>query len=255
MLVSSAALAQNQIKMFTNSQTIDTKRYDEIKGNPMYFKDWQKGIIVDNRDSVYNDISLNYNGFEEEFEVRQDNNSFIALDNKYYQKIIIDSDDGLDGKIIFEKSPVSKLKGKFLQVLHKGEKLSLYKYFEVRKGEVTVQDVGKTRVFENFQRVPAYYILKDGKLSVVRMKKKILMAELGSKKALEGHMKKNKLSLNKDLDIQKLFKFYEGLEWGNQGISVSVAWTKDWGIGLGKTLSVPEQSEGQTDELTEVSYQ
>lgn len=211
MLVSSVALAQNQIKMFTNAQAIDVKRYEEVKGNPMYFKDWQKGIIIDNQDSVYKDISLNYNGFEEEFELRRSNNSFIALDNKFYKKIVIDSDEGLDGKIVFEKSPVSKFKGKFLQVLHKGEKLSLYKYFEVRKAEVTVQDVGKTRVFENFQTVPAYYILKDGKLSVIRTKKKILLAALGSKKELEGYIKKNKLSLNKDLDIQKLFKFYEEL--------------------------------------------
>ncbi|MCE7992442.1 MAG: hypothetical protein HEP71_10690 [Roseivirga sp.] len=209
LLVSSVSLAQNQIKMFTNSQTIDSKRYDEVKGNPMYFKDWQTGIIIDNRDSVYNDIKLNYNGFEEEFEVQQNNLTFIALNSEYYKKIVIDSDKGLDGKIVFEKSPVSKLKGKFLQVLHKGEKISLYKYFEVRKGEVTVQDVGKTRTFENFQQLPAYYLLKDGKLSAVRMKKKIFLTELGEKKALEGHMKKNKLSLNKDLDLQKLMKFYE----------------------------------------------
>lgn len=209
LLVSSASLAQNQIKMFTNSQAIDSKRYDEVKGNPMYFKDWQTGIIIDNRDSVYNDIKLNYNGFEEEFEVQQNNLTYIALNSKYYKKIIIDSDEGMDGKLIFEKSPVSKFKGKFLQVIHKGEKISLYKYFEVRKGEVTVQDVGKTRTFENFQKLPAYYILKNGKLSVVRMKKKVLLAELGEKKALEGHMKKNKLSLNKDLDVQKLLKFYE----------------------------------------------
>lgn len=211
LLISSASLAQNQIKMFTNAQAIDAERYKDIKGNPMFFKDWQTGIIIDNRDSVYNDIKLNYNGFEEEFEVQQNNQRYIALDNKYYKKIIIDSDEGLDGKLIFEKSPVSKFKGKFLQVLHKGEQLSLYKYLEVRKGEVTVQDVGQTRTFENFQQLPAYYILKDGKLSVIRMKKKVFLAALGDRKTLEGHMKKNKLSLNKDLDIQKLMKFYEGM--------------------------------------------
>lgn len=209
LLVSSASVAQNQIKMFTNAQSIDPKRYDEVKGDPMYFKNWQTGIIIDNKDSVYNNIKLNYNGFEEEFEVQQNGQSYIALDNKYYKKIIIDSEEGLDGKLIFEKSPVSKFKGKFLQLLHKGENISLYKYFEVRKGEVTVQDVGQTRTFENFQKLPAYYILKEGKLSVVRMKKKIFLAELGDRKALEGLMKKNKLSLNKDLDIQKLMKFYE----------------------------------------------
>ncbi len=211
LLVSSVSLAQNQIKMFTNAQAIDPKRYDEIKGDPMFFKEWQTGIIIDNRDSVYNDLKLNYNGFEEEFEVLQNNRSYIALDNKYYKRIIINSEQGLDGKLIFEKSPVSKFKGKFLQLLHKGEDISLYKYLEARKSEVTVQDVGKTRVFENFSKLPAYYILKDGKLSVIRMKKKVFLAELGDRKTLEGHMKKNKLSLNKDLDIQKLMKFYESL--------------------------------------------
>ncbi|GAB5526130.1 MAG: hypothetical protein Roseis2KO_40020 [Roseivirga sp.] len=212
LLVSSTSLAQNQIKMFTNAQAIDPKRYDEIKGDPMFFKEWQTGIIIDNKDSVYTNVKLNYNGFEEEFEVLQNNQSYIALDNKYYKKIIIESAEGLDGKLIFEKSPVSKFKGKFLQLLHKGENLSLYKYLEARKSEVTVQDVGKTRVFENFQKLPSYYILKDGKLSVVRMKKKIFLAELGDRKTLESHMKKNKLNLNNDLDIQKLMQFYEEMK-------------------------------------------
>jgi hypothetical protein len=211
MLVSATAIAQSQIKMFTNAQTIDPKRYEGIKGDPMFFKDWQSGTIIDNKDSVYTDIMLNYNGYEEEFEVLQNNKSYIALDSKYYAQIIIDSEEGLDGKLIFEKSPASKFSGKFLQLLHKGKNISLYKYFEVRKGEVTVQDVGQTRVFENFQQLPSYYILKDGKLSLVRMKKKVLLAELGPKKALESHMKENKLNLNKDIDIQKLMQFYESL--------------------------------------------
>lgn len=211
MLVSSVALAQNQIKLFTNAQNIDPKRYDEIKGNPMFFKDWQKGVIIDNKDSVYTSLKLNFNGFEEEFEVQRDSKNFIALDSKHYKRIVIESDEALNGQLIFEKSPTSKLRGKFLQVMHKGAKLSLYKYFEVRKGQVTVQDVGKTRVFENFQQLPSFYIYKDGKLSLLRMKKKVLIAELGRKKELESYIKKNKLSLKKDLDLQKLFKYYEEL--------------------------------------------
>ena len=38
----------------------------------MMFKESLMGQIIDNRDSIYKDIVMNFNGFEEEFEVRRD---------------------------------------------------------------------------------------------------------------------------------------------------------------------------------------
>ena len=211
LLICGQALAQNQIQIFTNAQTIDPDRYKGIQGEPMLFKDWQKGVIIDNKDSVYTNISLNYNGFEEEFEVLKAGSTFIALNNKYYKRIEIESDQAMNGKLIFEKSDDPKFKGKFLQVIHKSDKVQLYKYFEARKGENVVQDVGKTRTFENFKKVSTYYIQKDGRLRVFRTKKKALIEELGQKKALESYIKKQKLKLSNDKDLQKLLAHCETL--------------------------------------------
>ena len=210
-LLCMSAVAQRQFKMFTNSQAIDPKRYEGIQGQPMMFEEWQTGTILDNKDSIYTDIKINYNGFEEEFEVKRNNNNFIALDNRYYKQITIESAAGLDGKVLFEKVADSRFKNKFLEVVHKGEKITIYKYFEARKGEVVVQDVGKTKTYENFKKISTYYKLEDGKLRVIKTKKKSLVAELGEKKALETFLKKNKLKLNKDLDLRKLLAHFETL--------------------------------------------
>ena len=205
------AMAQRQFKMVTNSQDIDPKRYEDIQGEPMLFKEWQKGIIYDNKDSVYTDVTMNYNGFEEEFEVKRNDSKFIALDNRYYKKIVVESDASLSGKITFEKVKDSRFKNKFLQLVHDGEKIKIYKYFEARKGEVVVQDVGKTRTFENFKKVSTYYRLEGDKLKIIRTKKKNLIAELGEKKALESYIKKNKIKLNSNKGLQQLLAHYETL--------------------------------------------
>ena len=200
-----------ELTRFTNSQDIDPKRYEDIQGNPMLFKDWQKGKIIDNKDTVYNNVTINYNGFEEEFEVKRNNSAFIALNNKYYKTIIIESDQGIDGTLHFEKVADKRFKDKFLRVIHKGEKITIYKYFEARKGEVTVQDVGKTRTFENFSKVSTYYKLEGDRLKIIKVKKKSLVAELGEKKALDSYIKKNKLKTTNDLDLQKLLAHFETL--------------------------------------------
>lgn len=211
-IISLTAFGQKQIQRFTNAQAIDPDRYKNVQGDPMLFKEWQTGMIFDNRDSVYTNITLNYNGFEEEFEVKRDNNTFISLDSKYYTRVVVENEEGLDGKLTFEKTEDTRFKNKFLQVLHKSEKLTVYKYFETRKAEVTVQDVGKTRTFENFKQVFTYYILKDGRLKILRTKKKNLLEELGGdKKAMEGFIKDNKLKLRSDIELQQLFVFYENL--------------------------------------------
>ena len=213
LLVCGQAIAQNQIQLFTNAQAIDPKRYDGIQGDPMMFKDWQVGVIIDNKDTIYTNLKLNYNGFEEEFEVLKTGTkgTFIALNNKYYKRIELESDKTLNGKIIFEKSVDPKFKGRFLQVIHKSDKVEIYKYFEARKGEVVVQDVGKTRTFENFKKVSTYYRLEGDKLKIIRTKKKNLIAELGEKKALESYIKKNKIKLNSDKGLQQLLAHYETL--------------------------------------------
>ena len=213
LLVCGQAIAQNQIQLFTNAQAIDPKRYDGIQGDPMMFKDWQVGVIIDNKDTIYTNLKLNYNGFEEEFEVLKTGTkgTFIALNNKYYKRIELESDKTLNGKIIFEKSDDPKFKGRFLQVIHKSDKVEIYKYFEARKGENVVQDVGKTRTFENFKKVSTYYIKKDGRLRIVRIKKKSLIEELGQKKAIESFIKKQKLKLSNDKDLQKLLAHYDTL--------------------------------------------
>ena len=211
LLSMSALQAQNQIKLFTNTQSIDPKRYEGVRGTPMIYKDWKDAELIDTKDSLYTGLKLNYNGFEEGFEIQRNSKEFIALNPKYYSQVMIVDENAPDGTALFKKSVHSRFRDKFVQIIYENEDLTLFKYIKVTKGEVTFQDVGETRTFENFKQAITYYILRDGKLKSVKLKKKSLLEALGSEKSLSSFIKKEKLKLSSDKDLHKLFAYYGSL--------------------------------------------
>jgi multidrug efflux pump subunit AcrB len=85
------------------------------------------------------------------------------------------------------------------------------KYFKVRKSKVTINDVGKIRNFENFTRTTEYFIINRGALVQLKIKKKPLLNTLGYEDQLEDYIKKENLDLDSDIDLNKLFTFFDSL--------------------------------------------
>jgi len=50
-ICTSFSFAQKKI-LFTNSQVVDNKRYDDVKGTPMIFDGWVQGVIIDLKSKV-----------------------------------------------------------------------------------------------------------------------------------------------------------------------------------------------------------
>ena len=198
--------AQAQIKTFTNSQEIDEKRYKGVKGSPYIFEDWKLAKLVDINDSLYNDIKLNYNGYESDFEVLNDD-KFISLDENQYKSVSVSSENG---EYVFEKNLHQKFKNKLLLVVHKGSKITCFMDYSVGLTENTINgNMGATTTTRRFKYDPMHYFIINGELKSMRLTKGKLTNILNNKKAINNFIKKNKLKITYSFDLAKILEYYE----------------------------------------------
>uniref|UniRef100_UPI004047D6A6 hypothetical protein n=1 Tax=Roseivirga sp. TaxID=1964215 RepID=UPI004047D6A6 len=207
-----SAYAQKEIKFFTNEQPIDISRYNAIEGSPFLFKTWKKATLYDVYGAAYNDVFFNYNGLTQEIELFKNDTEFIILNSLFYDRIVAEDKDAPNGELVLKKGLAPELGESFVQVIHEGEKLKVIKQFNVRKSKVTINDVGKIRNFENFTRTTNYYVISPLAMVDMSTKKKQLLRLLGNENELDKYIKTEKLDLDSDIDLSKLFAFYETLE-------------------------------------------
>lgn len=207
-----ATFGQKEIKFFTNEQPIDVYRYNNIEGSPYLLKTWRKATLYDVYGTVYSDVFFNYNGLTQEIELFKNDTEFIILNSLFYERIVTEDENSPNGQMVLKKGLDPELGESFVQVIHEGEKLTVIKQFNVRKSKVTINDVGKIRNFENFTRTTNYYVISELAMVDMSTKKKQLLRLLGSEDKLDEFIKKENLDLEKDIDLSRLFAFYETLQ-------------------------------------------
>ncbi len=210
-----SGFAQKNTLKFTNAKDFDETRYEDIDGSPYYFKDWVYAKIYATDRSVYEDVLVNYNGETENFEAKKDN-QWISLDNIWYSRVEIKKDqneDVLDNKegnqAIFQRVIYPNFKDKFYVVIYEGESRQIIKEFRAVISTKTVQDVGKTVEMKRFNSKKNYYLIEAGKVKLIKLKKKTITQLFAKPKDVEGFMKKEKINLNVDADLRKLFEHFE----------------------------------------------
>jgi len=205
-LLGHLSLAQKQIKTFTNSQEIDEKRYEGIKGSPFLFEDWKNANLVDKKDSIYDDVKLNFNGYESNFEVLN-GDKFISLDDTEFKSLSIQTEEG---EYVFEKNLHKIFKNKLLLVVNKGATITCFMDYSVGLTENTINgNMGATTIIKRFKYDPKHYFIINGELQSMRLTKNKLISILGNKKAINSFIKINKLKLTEPLDVAKILKYYE----------------------------------------------
>jgi multidrug efflux pump subunit AcrB len=177
----------------------------------MLFESYQNAKLYSVYDTSYINVLLNYNGLNQELEVEKSDDEFIILNSKFYNLVEIEDQNAPNGKIVMKKDLHPSFEQSFLQVIYESEKIKVVKYFKVRKSKVTINDVGKIRNFENFTRTTEYFIINRGALVQLKIKKKPLLNTLGYEDQLEDYIKKENLDLDSDIDLNKLFTFFDSL--------------------------------------------
>lgn len=205
-LYTSTLSAQTTDVLLTNSKKVDKKRYKDIKGSPYLLEEWYPGIIISREAERIEVAALNYNAYTNTFEVKQEER-FIELDPTWYEQIILHSEG--ESPATFQKGIHPSLKGNFTQILYKG-KGQLYKQSESKISKKTFHNVGKTIHVEQFVRRTTYHWVEGDAHKSFKLNKKSIVKSLGKNKGIDSYLKKNKLKLNKEEHLVKLFSFLDG---------------------------------------------
>ena len=206
-LISAPLFAQETDVLMTSSRGIDKDRYEGVKGSPYLFKEWRKGKIISADAETIEGVLLNFNGETKGFEIKK-GNSFIELDPKWYIRVLVENEKA-EEYTVFQKNFLPPLANEFTRVVYKGANFSVVEHFISKIELKIINNVGKNEELRKFYSKRNYYLIKDKKSTLLKLKKKSLFSFLGHKSELENFSKKEKLKLSSEADLIKLFTFYE----------------------------------------------
>ena len=210
---SSRAYGQEAKIVYTNEQAIDPDRYSDIKGDPMFFPDWAQGSIMRNDAMIFEDVTLNYNGYNQNWEVRTDK-GMIELDGNQLLRVVVQSETNENlrdhiptEELAFQRNLHPRFEDKFAVILYRDYEVMLVKEFWVDVSSHTVQTVGKAVKFNRFNRKELYYLKANGALTQLRLKKSDVL-ELLDHSAVKDYVKKNKMKLNSEEELVEVVSLW-----------------------------------------------
>jgi len=207
--------AQQNDVLLTNSQAFEVEAYKDIEGTPYYFEKWQQGKVAskDAKDKEEQLYLLNFNGYTKNFEVRKDNR-FITLDEKFYDKITVETDEeGVKKTLLFKTQVHPIYKNRFMKVVFEGTDFVVLQDFQKRmiEREVKSYDKGSIKVQE-FSDNTTYYFVKGKKANAFKLRKKAVMGLFKSHNgAMKSYVKAHKLKLSKESELVQIMSYFEQL--------------------------------------------
>jgi hypothetical protein len=79
-------------------------------------------------------------------------------------------------------------------------------------GVPSAQTSGIPTAFESFERTSTYYLMINGNLNKVRLKKKKIIEALGHKSEVEVYIKQEKIDLGSEVGLKDLLNYYDSLK-------------------------------------------
>ena len=208
------AFSQRKDVLLTNSQSIEVEAYKDIDGSPYFFSKWQLGKVYGKQDNKENEevYLLNYNGYTKSFEVRKDNN-FITLDEKYYNKIVIETKEAGEKKTsIFQTNLHPIYSNRFMKMVFQGTGFYVIEDYQVRLGKREQKAYATNQSSQFFTVSPNYYLVKNKKAKPIKLKKKHLLSLFKEEAAaLKSFVKSNRLKMNNEEDLVLFLGYYEQL--------------------------------------------
>ena len=205
MCFSTLLFSQKNDLLFTNSQLIDEDRYKEMDYSPYLFKEWVHGNITakSNTEEAIENVLLNYNGYTKSFEVRKDNR-FIELEGSYYSTIAIPTED-----MVFKLGMHPTLQDRFMRIVYEGKSIAIVQDFVVSLQKREKKLYGKVNIVSEFIKRPMYYVIRDNKATVLKLKKKTIMPLLDNNKQVAAYIKKEGLKMKSEEDLVQVLRVYE----------------------------------------------
>ncbi len=197
--------AQKAYSVLKSNRPVDPARYDEIKGSPYLYKDWQKAEIVGSDGTILHDVYVNFNGLTRQLEMKKDG-TVSEINVTSYLKVIVETDNGQQ---TFFRGIHPQFGAELICLPYDGQQIKLIKEFTVRKQDTEIQSPMNPTVYEKFIPSSEYYLMVNGQLSPVKIKKKKIIEVLGYKSEIERYLKQAGMSLNNEQNLVKLLSFVE----------------------------------------------
>lgn len=203
-----SAFTQRNDVLLTNSQSLSDNRYEDIKGSPFLFKDWQLGIIYPrNEQDPFEEVLLNYNQHTKNFELKK-KDRFISLDESWYKKVVVLTET--NEKWIFETGLLPKKKQRFDRLIHQGKGFRIVEVFHTSIVTTEKERYATTIEVREFDNKSNYFFAQNGKSKLIKLKKKNILALFPTHKSvLEKFAKSNHLKFNKVNDLVKILMDYD----------------------------------------------
>jgi len=192
----------SQVRLSQSYTNTTQSFYASTDGSPYMYDEFQNATLVFNNDIELNDVKVNYDGYTGDIIAVNEEDEKIALDPKYYKKVLVETDEGL---AIFSK-PNTKKSDQFYQVLYDNEGLAFFKDPKIILREGVKN--GITDTADKFVKRSKYYVANDGEDPIaVNLKKRDLFDHFPEIEmvAINEILKKKKIKLKKEKDYLELF--------------------------------------------------
>jgi hypothetical protein len=198
-------VAQQSVSVLETTRPVDPSRYEDIKGSPYLYEVWVPAEIVGSNGEIYHDVLINFNGLTRQIEMKK--NGMVSQMNPIsYLKVIATTENGTE---TFFRGIHPDLGAELLCLPYDGQRVKLLKEFSVKKQENEVQTPMRPTVFEKFVPSSEYYIMIDGNITPIKLKKKKIIEALGMKSEIDSFIKKEKINLSTEKGLVKLLNYYE----------------------------------------------
>lgn len=202
--VASTKILSNTIRLNESQNTVDLK---SIKGSPYENDEFLMGRAMSDNLNISNPYFMRYNIYNDVIEIKDKEQSVEMSKSSDVYALINDREYHYESY----SDESGKLNKGYFILLYKGEQLALY----ARKTQ-RYKDVVKAKTSYH-QDVPAafvdskdYTMKKEGQMEFLSRNKKELTRQFPSLEAkLKGYIKTNRINLNDDADMIRLFAYID----------------------------------------------
>jgi hypothetical protein len=198
--------------MMLNAKPYDDERYESFKGTAYLWEEPVSVTLNSLNGEPIKGIIGNYNMAEGEFEVYRDK-KFIVINKLRFPIIEHTDSDGQMTTLMSVAHP--KLSFGFCILHHREENFMILEKRKKMKSEVKVETPGQTQHLNRFKNSRDFYILKNGKLTKIKLSKKKITKEFGHKNEIKEYIKSNKLKVKNIEDAVILLKYLNKQGWIN----------------------------------------
>jgi len=190
------------------TRQIEHRYYDTIEGTPYLYDEWHNATLLGSDGKIYSFSRVNFNGYTHHLEADLEG-KVKEFNASFFLKVTIDTGEN---KEIFMTGLHADFLRDIICIIYDGEQVKFIKKFDVTLEDLDIQKTRTSMRSEQFFPSIKYYIMLNGNLNKVKLKKKKIIEVLGHKSAIEEYAKKEKINFSSEEGLKLLLNYYDSLQ-------------------------------------------